>query len=112
MPNTVCLDGASVVLTTAEQTVVMPPSPHEYTIGVIRFCNTDSADHQVTIYKYTGAGPGTDATAQYKLYTIQARTTFEYGPVWLPSLKKITALADANSVITATPEGLDVVGPP
>ena len=106
MASTVPINVAAVFIGTTETTIGTVPGGKEWNIAVIRFCNTDSVDHTLTIYNYDpGSETATDLTSEYKTFTVQAGSTFEYGPAILASARKISAKADLASKINARIHG-------
>lgn len=111
MATTTALAIDAVQLGTTE-TVVVPtiPANTEYNIPVIRFTNVDTVDRTVTIFNYDATGESaSNTTTEYEQLTIQAQSTFEYGPLVLPANRRITAQADVAAVISARVHGWQTI---
>jgi hypothetical protein len=105
MPTT-ALDITPVLLAATETTIIGPvPASTEYNLPVIRFVNNDSSDHTLTLWNKPTAAAGTDTEIEMKLYTIQARSTYEHGPMVLAAGRRISAQADASGKINAVVHG-------
>lgn len=103
---TAAINVAPVLLGATETTIGTVPASTEWNVATIRFCNTDSTNHTVTIYNYdSGGGSAADLTTEYKELLIQAKSTFEYGPLSLPAARRISALADVGSKVSARIHG-------
>jgi hypothetical protein len=113
MPTlTTALDVDPVKLQTTE-TIIIPTVPlnTEYNIPVIRFTNIDTLDHFITIYNYNNDTSGGDEELfiEAKNLTIQAGSTFEWGPIILPSNRVISATADINNKVVVRVHGWQAV---
>lgn len=108
MATSVPISVNAVLLGTSETTVGTVPSGKEWNVATVRLCNTDTVDRTVTIYVYKSPETAGDATTEYKDLTIQAKSTFEYGPVILPATGKISALASAATKVSARIHGWEV----
>lgn len=106
---TVSISVAAVLIGTSETTVGTVPVGAEWNIATIRFCNTDSVDHNLTVYRYNTSGESAGAaTTEYQELLIQAKSTFEYAPAMLAAGHRISALADTASMINARIHGWQV----
>jgi len=103
---TAAISQAAVLLGVAETTIGQVPVGAEWNISTIRFCNVSNNPRQVTIYNYNTVGEAAgDTTTEYKQFSIQGKSTFEYGPVIITANRKISALADAANVVSARIHG-------
>jgi hypothetical protein len=90
-------------------TVGTVPPGKEWAQAVIRFCNTDTVDHTVTIYNFDpGSEAADDQRAEFKELVIQAKSTFEYSPAVLPPNRRIAAIADVANKVNARIHGWEV----
>ena len=110
MSNVAPINLPAVLITSGETLVGQVPAGKEWNVAVVRFCNFDVADHQITIVTYDPGGEAFDNTrTEYKDLTLLAKTTFEYGPAILSQNKKISAIANTSgSVINARVHGWEV----
>ncbi|MEM3097448.1 MAG: hypothetical protein QXU32_01845 [Nitrososphaerales archaeon] len=105
MPTNAIQLGA-VPIGTSETVILTVPSGTEYNIPVIRLTNSDTSNHTVTIYNYDPSSESaSDITAEINTFTIQPKTTFEFGPLILPPGRKISAVADVANKIFARAHG-------
>jgi len=99
----VAINVAAVLIGTSE-TVIVPavPAGVRYDVPTIRFTNVDIFDHQVTVFDRTPPGEAaSDTTTEFKKITIKAQSTFEIGPMILPSGRQISARADVANKVSA-----------
>lgn len=101
---TAAINQDAVLIGNTDTLVGQVPAVTEWNIAVIRFANTDSVDHNITIGITGGASLDAQHT-EYQLHTVQANTTFEYGPVILATGWKIFAVADVAGKITSRIHG-------
>jgi len=117
MPSTVALGVPPGLVKIAEVVVFQVPVGHEYDVAYLRVCNTDDSepvpetpgqgDHFVTVYRYSGAGPGSDVNTSFKLQLVQQHATFEFGPFMVPPGGKLTVAGDVDDKMTFSVEGQD-----
>ena len=109
MSSVVPISVNAVLIASTETLVGQVPAGKEWDVAVVRFCNLDSVDHQITIVTYDPSVESFgDTTSEYKNLTIQANTTLEYGPVILSQNKKISASTPASGLINARIHGWEV----
>lgn len=94
----------NAVLIGTTETVIVPavPAGLSYEVPTIRFANVDVNDHQVIVFDRTPPGElANDTTSEFKLITIKAQSTFEIGPLILPTGRQISAIADVAAKVSA-----------
>lgn len=103
------IDVPAVAIGTSEVTVVAAPAAaKERDIAVVRFVNITVADRALNVYKYSGAGPGSDSNlVSPKNYVLQAASFLELGPFYLATGVKISAKTDAATGVTSSAEVLE-----
>lgn len=102
---TAALNITPTLVPNTETSLFTVPGATEYDIPVIRFINNDTVVHQLTIWNKPSAAAGTDAELETGPITIQPQSTYEHGPMVLPTGRVISVLADASSVINAIVHG-------
>jgi hypothetical protein len=105
---TLTLDILAVMVGDTETAITgAVPTNKEYNISMIRFTNTDTIDHQLTVWNYTpGSFESADnTTAELFDMTLQPKQSFEFGPILIPADRVITAQADAGNFINARVHG-------
>lgn len=117
MPSTVAMSVPPGFVKTTEVIVFTVPVGHEYDVAYIRICNTDdsqpqpevpgSGDHFVTIFRYSGGGPGSKVNASFWKQLVQQHATMELGPYMVPPGGKLTVQGDVDDQMTFTVEGQD-----
>jgi hypothetical protein len=105
---TVALNISPALVPAVETTLFTVLAAHEYDLPVIRFVNTDSVAHQLTIWNKPVAGAGTDADIEAKTLTIQPQSTYEHGPMVLAALRQVSVMADVAGKISARIHGWDI----
>lgn len=117
MPSTVALSVPPGFVKAAEVAVFQVPAGHEFDVAYIRVCNTDDSepvpetpgqgDHFVTIYRYSGGGPGSKVNVSFYKQLVQQHATMEFGPYMVPPGGKLTIQGDVDDEMTFTVEGQD-----
>lgn len=116
MPSTVAIGVAPGFVKLVETVIFTVPLGHEYDVAALRICNIDDVDptgtpgageHFVTVFRYSGAGPGADGNTAFKQQLVQQHATFEFGPFMVPPGGKLTVLGDVDDKMTFTVEGQD-----
>ena len=108
MVTVATLDIAPSLVPAAETVIIGPvPASHEFNFPVIRFVNTDTVDHQLTIWNKTSAAAGTDADLEQKSFTLFPGQMLEHGPVILAPGRRISVMADVAGKISCRPHGWD-----
>jgi hypothetical protein len=117
MPSTVAIGVPPGQVKIVETVVFTVPPGHEYDVAYLRICNTDDSepvpetpgqgDHFVSIYRYSGAGPGSDVNVAFKQQLVQQHATYEFGPFMVPPGGKLTVTGDVDDKMTYTVEGQD-----
>lgn len=105
MATSVPIDHAAVFVGASETEIGQAPSGKEWHVPVVRFCNTDVEPITLSIYITGAAQSITDVLAEYKDVSLAGKDTLEYGPVILPALKKIKAVASVAAKISAHVQG-------
>lgn len=100
------IDVAPVLLGTTDTVVGQPAVGKAWAIGRVAFCNTDTVDRTVTIGT-NDSGSLTDTQTEYKNLLVQALTTFEYGPAYLPATRRLIALADVAAKVSVRIHGIE-----
>lgn len=102
---TAALNVTPVLVTASEVALFTVPALTEYDIPVIRFINNDTVSHQITIWNKPSAAAGTDAELETGPLTIQPQSTYEHGPMVLPTGRVVSVQADVANVINAIVHG-------
>ena len=100
------IDVDAVFLGTGDTLIGQPAGGKSWAVARVCFCNTDTVDHTITIGTTTGASLD-DLHTEHKLYTVQAQTTFDWGPSFLPSGRKIFGKADTAGKVSARIHGIE-----
>ena len=100
------IDTAPVLLGTSDTVVGQPAAGKSWAIARVSFCNTDTVDRTVTIGT-NDSGSLTDTQTEYKTLVVQALTSFDYGPAYLPALRRLIALADVAAKVSARIHGIE-----
>jgi hypothetical protein len=100
------IDVAPVLIGTSDTIVGQPSVGKSWAVARVAFCNTDSVDRTVIIGT-NDSGSLTDTQTEYKTLTIQALSTFEYGPAYLPATRRLIALADVAAKVSARIHGIE-----
>ena len=96
----------AVFIGTGDTVIGQPPAGKSWAVARVPFCNSDTSDHTVTIGVIT-AGSLDDQHTEWKELTVQAKSTFEYGPAYLTDAQKLVAKADTASKISARLHGIE-----
>lgn len=116
MPSTNAINVAPGFVKASEVVVFTVPAGHEYDVAALRICNVDDVDptptpgageHFVSVFRYSGAGPGSDVNVSFKKQLVQQHATFEFGPFMVPAGGKLTVLGDVDDKMCFTVEGQD-----
>lgn len=116
MPSTDAINVPPGLVKIAETVVFTVPAGHEYDVAALRICNNDDTDptpspdavqHFVSIFRYSGAGPGSDLNVAFKKQMIQQHGTYEFGPFMVPAGGKLTVSGEVDDKMTFTVEGQD-----
>ena len=108
MTTVLTLDIAPSLVPAAETNIIGPvPANHEFNFPVIRFVNTDTVDHQLTIWNKTSVGAGTAADEEQHNFTLFPGQMHEHGPVILAPGRVISVMADVAGKISCRPHGWD-----
>jgi hypothetical protein len=104
---TLTLDIPAVLIGDTETTIIAAVAVNkEYNISMIRFTNTDTIDHQLTVWNYdSGSEANDNTTAELFDMTLQPKQSFEFGPILIPADRTITAQADESGFINARVHG-------
>lgn len=105
MANFAPIDVDSVLLATTDTIVGQVPAGKSWAVARVNFCNTDTVDRQVTIGTATGSLD--DTHSEQVDVTIQAKSSFEWGPAYLPAGRKILAKASVAAKVSARIHGLE-----
>jgi hypothetical protein len=105
---TAALNITAILVPNTETTLFTVPAATEYDIPVVRFVNNDSVPHMLTIWNKPSAAAGTNAQLEAKTLTIQAQSTYEHGPMVLPTGRVVSVQADATNVINAVVHGWSI----
>lgn len=100
------IDVAPVLIGTGDTIIGQPAVGKSWAVARVAFCNTDTVDRTVTIGT-NDSGSLTDTQTEHKLLTVQAQSTFEYGPAYLPATRRLIAKASVASVISARIHGIE-----
>jgi hypothetical protein len=100
------IDVAPVLLGTTDTIVGQPPVGKSWAIARVAFCNTDTVDRTVTIGT-NDSGSLTDAQKEHDVLTIQAKTTLDYGPAYLPATRRLIAFAEVAAKVSARIHGIE-----
>lgn len=100
------IDVAPVLLGTTDTIVGQPAVGKAWAIARVAFCNTDTVDRTVIIGT-NDSGALTDTQTEYKTLTIQAISTFDYGPAYLPDTRRLIALADVAAKVSVRIHGIE-----
>lgn len=99
------IDVEAVFLGTTDTLIGEPAVGKSWAVARVCFCNTDTVDHQITIGTTTGASLD-DMHTESKLYTVQAQSTFDWGPSFLPAGRKIFGKAETAAKVSARIHGI------
>lgn len=100
------IDVDAVFLGTSDTLIGQPTGGKSWAVARICLCNTDSVDHTVDIGT-TSAGSLDAQHTEHKTLTIQAQSTFDWGPSFLPSGRNVFGKASSAGVISARIHGIE-----
>lgn len=105
---TTALDIGPFKLAVTETVLVTVASSHDYNLNAVRFLNSDSSIRTITIYEYKPPGTAADVESLVaKNFALNPGELYEYGPVVLSALRKLSALCDVADKVTVHVSGWD-----